>query len=338
MPILVSLPIVLKIISFKIFTNIEFKTQKYRYLRLNLIIDIISLILIITLPFTFFFEEKKFIIVSSNYWVLTYQLYFIIFIARSLNTFNSLLIFTLAWNQFLDWHSKKITINFYYLVVTIGVIFSFCLHLPNIFLLQITGCKNETNEFNFKQNYFLIFILIEYSFDAFLLLFTILFNLIIAVKNKRKKLAKFQSIIFASTKKSIVLDKELSRTCKIVSSNQSINNQCLNRKVGVNFESKVKTSISLITTVHSIDHGFNSLISLILIYVKFYFKNYLIIVLVFFYLVFIFSKCFHFFIYFKSNKAFAYRFVKIHKYLINDQASDFNTEDIGDVDDTLAKV
>jgi hypothetical protein len=335
MPILVTLPLVLKMISFKIFTNIEFKTQTYRYLRLNLIIHIISLILIIILPFTFFFEESKFITLRNNYWILVYQLYFIFLIGRSLHSFNSILNFTLAWNQFLDSYCKKITTNLFYAVVIIGFIISFCLHLPNVFLIQINSSKNETNELNFNKYYFLIFISIEYGFDGFLFLFTILLNFIIAFKNKQHKSRKFQSIIYAQTKNSIVLDKKISRACKIVSS-QSINNQ-YNQKFGVNVESKVKSSISLITTVHSIDNFFNSLISVILIYVKLYSKKYLELVLTFFYFTIIFSYFFHFFIYYKSNHAFAYRFVNIFKYLKDDQNSDFNTDDAEDVEDTLSK-
>ena len=94
-PILLSVPITLKLISARIFLNFEFRTQTFRLLKYISFIDALSTFILMLMPFEEFLRNK-------TYCLSVFRLIVIIFIGRSLVTFSSILSLNMAWNQFRD--------------------------------------------------------------------------------------------------------------------------------------------------------------------------------------------------------------------------------------------
>ena len=123
--VLMTIPIALKTVTAYIFKNIEFKTQTFRFLRINSIFDVLFMITYPFQPWTELKNEKW-----GNYWLTVYKFYILIYASRCLRTLNLIMNTIVAWNQYRQNKNRnKIPFSkcFFYAVISCVLIFSFVL-------------------------------------------------------------------------------------------------------------------------------------------------------------------------------------------------------------------
>ena len=299
--------------------NIEFKTQTYRYLKLNSILDALLLIILIPLPFSNF---PYFIEMISNFWFESYRLYIVIYIGQLLTTVNSILTLIIVWNQYRYLQTFQITGKLFYFIFSVSIIFSILFHLPIIFLLQIcVSLKTQIYKILAVNSYFLnVYTIFEFSFLFSIQTLVVFFNAIITFKVEKQKKSKLKSIIFTSKRKgferkrfsstSLSNERNLSLTSGSTSVkmlNYQISVAMKNvRKTSKFYETKTKFLTIYITRAYLIDQmlkTFCALLETLLIENSKNFNLFLILFLPFL----MFTQLSHIFIYYKFNKNFSRR-------------------------------
>ena len=303
-PLLIIIPLTLKLFSINIFSNIEFKTQTFKYLRLNSIIDVLTLISSIFIPLAFYqeFFSKWW---PSNYGAIFYQLYVTLYLDHDLCLLNTIFNFIVICFQFKNFKNKLTSGRLFYFIVLISFVFSLTFHLPNLFLIEISFKNESLNNTIYclkvkNRNYFHKFILIEYLLSFLFLLLTLILSLIVGFKIRKQKIAKFQSIIYTS--KRHAFGSRMSFDCKIVANSTSKKHTSL-------YESKTAILSTFATFISSIEQALKLILNFITVAFKINFER-SISILIYYYVIIILSQLFQVFIYYTFNKAFSRRFNK----------------------------
>ena len=315
-PVVLIIPLVLKLICAFIFSNIEFKTQTYRYLKLNSIINAMLMLTLLFLPLT---ECNKLCDGwwESNYWLLAYKLYIIRFISRCMRTISSLIILTISWNQFRDLNDCRIRKkNRFYLIVIFSITFSFVLYLPDLFLNKIEKEPSndsvdhlEKDTTDTLKGYVVEAVnIFQYAVAFIILIFTLFFNIIVACKIKYQKNTEFKSILFISTKKKNINSNPRNSISVQFDAAQIISQKMMPKL----YESQTKLLSVFITFAFTVDEVLTNASDGIF---SFGIKNemqYFVFIRVFYLMVFVVQMS-HVFVFYKFNKAFSRRFKKIFK-------------------------
>jgi hypothetical protein len=313
MPTLTIIPIIMNLMSAFIFSNIEFKTQTYRYLKLNSIIDAISLGTILFLPVTQCQElcAKWW---TNNYWLVVYEIYINNYISRSLRTVSSILSVTIAWKRFRTMNQYKINNNNFYFIISSIFMFSFVLYLPALFLSKISS-NNSTGQIYTlrvaKLNVYNQLSLIYYLVTILILILTVILNAKLVFKIKEQLNLKFRSIKFKSANdckiveflslntntvnlRPVLVDDRL-KTYRIIFSRNKI----------VEFETTLL--IIWITLVFIIDQFLQTISASLFLFIDKTSQKY-ILILIFLFLIIVSTQLFNVYFYYKYNRAFSRRF------------------------------
>jgi hypothetical protein len=316
-PLISFIPIVLNLYSAFIFSTIE-NSQTCRFLRINSIIDAISLSTTLLLPLC---ECQEFYStwLNNNYILTLYQLYVNYFFNRTLLTFSSLLNLTLAWNQYRENGKYSIKGKLYYLILTIISVFSLALNFPNLFQNHIVKHDNKTEFYLVKVKhvqFYNVFSLIQYTISIIILILTVSLNSVIANKIKSRCTINIGKLMLGKKyqrryddsliKKSIVSVNYLNG---FISSNL---NECndLNASIHEEFEQNISkitsesTMVFWITLVFTIDQLIRAIVASILFFINKKKSSEFIIVLILSCLISVLIQFLYFFIYCKFNKIF----------------------------------
>jgi hypothetical protein len=203
--ICIPITIIFKLICARIFTNIEFRTENFRFLKYYSIIDAISFFILLPMPLIVC-QDLFGVWLKNNYYLVFYQLYVVSFIWSSLNTFKSILSLILAWNHLRNLKSHKTSTKFFYLVICFSAIFSILLHLPNLIINEISVKLNITRENYFlQQTSYNKYIIFEYSIVFSILFLTLVFNTTHISVILKDKTLQYKSIINSNSKSKIRL-------------------------------------------------------------------------------------------------------------------------------------
>jgi hypothetical protein len=326
--LLTIIPVITKLASARALSNIEFNTRAFRKLKYYSIIDAVSLVLFV--PLLFIESQcvfKKWF--KSNYWLIVYKYYIILFLWRSLTTLNSMINLSIVCNQFRDLKNYKITGTWFNIILfTSMVLFSIFFHLPNLLFYEINFKeKNSTHENDFyflissNVKYYRLYNLIDYTISFLILIITVIINSLVSFQIKKKQSERFESVIYVSNKKAT---KNLSNgkdkrafindhdSChlshsvifKPISSQHSTNDHrnCL--------DTQTKTSIVWIIFAFSVDNLFKTSFT----FISLFFEQNTIItlsIMLTFFTSILFTQLLHFIIYYKYNEAFSQRIKKI---------------------------
>jgi hypothetical protein len=140
-PVVLPVPIILKIICVRIFFNIEFRTQTFRLLKYISFIDALSTFILVFMPF------GEFLLIEND-WSQVLRLFVIVFIGRSLTTLSSILSLNISWNHLRDLKNYKITGRWFYLVLAFSIFFSLILHSPNLILKHDNSKNSSIKQFD----------------------------------------------------------------------------------------------------------------------------------------------------------------------------------------------
>jgi hypothetical protein len=318
LPLVMITPIGMKTITATIFQNIEFKTQTFRILKINSIFDVIFMITYFIKPWIEFKNENL-----GNYWLVLYDIYIIIYVSRCLRTVNLILNMTVAWNQFRQNKNRnKISISnfFFYAMISIIFLFSFLLHLPNLFAYEIYSTSNRTRKIYAlkatNQDLLLNLSIFQYIIDILILIFSLLLISIILYRRNKENRTTLKSIIFTKRRKETVsIIKRLNSNSISKASNFEIRsiqdtNQNCSKISNKNYKSKTQLLVIWITLAVSFDQIFKIIFECLTIF-SFHKDSILFVYLsIFRYLIIIFSQLSHVFIYCKFNESFLNRFKK----------------------------
>ena len=295
LPFLATIPFALKVLSAFIFKNIEFKSQTFRYLRMNSIVDALYLTTFLVLPLTECTECFE-----SNYWILFCKLFINFFISRALRTINALIILTIAWNQYRDLNDSRMRsrTRFYFTLITI-TLFSFLIYVPNLIKYNITN-TNSTGithyQFQIDNLTFKMLNVTNFSILFFIIFATICLNSRVAFKIRQQKNLKFKSIIFTSSPKpSSCLKSKQSITIQLD------NSRCSQQQIKRLCNSQTKKLSVFITLVYIIDQVVSTTADCIATF------KYSIFIKIFYFSI-IAAQLAHIIVYYNFNKAFANRF------------------------------
>ena len=329
-PLLPIIPIVLKLVSLRIFSNIEFKTQTYRFFKINSIVDSLMLMTILFLPLTECQElcDRWW---RNTYWLVFYKFCIILFINKSLRTINSFLVLTFAWNLLRDTNGSKVAGKGFILHLIIIIALSFFLHLPNIFLYKIALPLNCTIETQYEITYRLEYLtknaienisIIQYGLGVLLLVLTFGFCAVIAYKMVQLKKLRSKSIILISKRNSNVSNANpktsVTYQCELF---QSI----IGNRVKTLNSSKTNLLRIFITVAFWFDLLVTTVSDGVMFFVIKHKFDYFIFIRVF-YLLIIFTQSLHVFIYYKFNDAFFQRFNKT--FLILKRTKSISSDDL----------
>ena len=204
--IFIPIAIFLKLTSARIFTNIEFRTEKFRFLKYYSIVDAVSLFMLLPISLVICRDLLILWLKNNNYCEVFYQLYIISFIWSSLNTFNSIISLSVAWNNLRNLKSHKISTQLFYVIIFMGAAFSIILHLPNLFINQISVKLNSSSDiYELKKENFHYYIYFEYSITFSILLLTLVFNTIHAFIMIMEKTTEYKSVIYSTSKSKLRL-------------------------------------------------------------------------------------------------------------------------------------
>ena len=317
-PILLSVPITLKLISARIFLNFEFRTQTFRLLKYISFIDALSTFILMLMPFEEFLRNK-------TYCLSVFRLIVIIFIGRSLVTFSSILSLNMAWNQFRDLKNYKITGRWFYLILVISIVFSLILHSPNIILKQSSfkNCSNNqsSNIIRVNQNsHFELFTIIQSSISYSIIVASLSLSCFIAHKMKKQKLSKSKSIIFISNKKrssKVFKISEYRPSMQNSTSVKSLEDEIVLPTVHIRrnsqfYETETKQLSTFIVLILSVDQVLKVSFDLISLFIQTNSEkpNYY---LMFFLTILVFCQTLHILIYIKFCDPFSKRFYNVFK-------------------------
>ena len=192
-PLLIPLPIALKLVCAHIFTKFEFRTQTFRLLKINSVIDAL---LLLTLAILAFIERQELLAEWTNnkYLINACQMSIMLMIGRCLETVRSSFNIMIVWNQYKNFK------NMFYVVIGFAIAFS-VFQLPIIFLneLENQACASDNSSqnqsFNIqkKDN---IYIYGRFGSSFILLLLLTVLNFKLQFKNWRQRNSKFKSIVF----------------------------------------------------------------------------------------------------------------------------------------------
>jgi hypothetical protein len=310
-PILALFPFSLDLISAYIFSNIEFKTQTYRYLKLNSIIDALSILTILFLPLTEC-QDLCSGLWNSNYWLIIYRLYMNHYLTRLLRTISSILSVTIAWNRYKTMNQYKIYGNYFYFTLFLNCLFSSIIHLPNLFFNQVVLREQSTQQ---NETYVIKVVKIDqlnnllitqFLFITIIFIFTVVINIKLALIIKSQINAKFKSIKSNKQMKKCRDSSYTSVSVQIKSNTSKINTYNI-----IFAKTKVKefeTSLLIfwISVVFIIHQVLQIVCGIALIFVdRDVEKNVLIFIVLYILIVTVHS--FNFFIYYKFNRAFSRR-------------------------------
>ena len=189
-PLLIPIPIALKLVCAHIFNKFEFRTQTFRLLKINSVIDALSLLALWFMPFA---EFKDLIVEQTNNKnsIFASIMATILIIGRFLSTLNAILNILIAWNQY-----KNLKIMFY-VVICFGIVLSILLQLPNLLLFDI-NIHQSTNSSSQRADYFKPYVYCRIGFSFLLVMVPFILNMIFQFKIKRQRHLKHKSIIFTA--------------------------------------------------------------------------------------------------------------------------------------------
>ena len=318
-PIITFIPILLDLISAFIFSTIE-NSRTCRILRINSIIDAISLSTTLLLPLS---ECQEFYSpwLNNNYILALYQLYVSYFLNRTLLTFSSLLNLIVAWNQFRDHGKYSIKGKAYYLTMSIILVFSFALNCPNLFQNHIAKHDNNTKFYLVKVKHVQfcnVFTLIQYIISVIIIILTVSLNSIIAHKIKSGCTINIKLLLrIKIQKRSTCRDSLLKKSItSVYCRNGLITSEDLNNEMyhsiaskheelvqSVSKKTSESTMVFWITLVFTVDQLFRAIFGSVFYFIK---KNSFefIIILMFSCMIVIIIQLVYFFIYCKFNKTY----------------------------------
>ena len=303
---LVLIPISLKLAASNIFSNIEFKTRTYKYLRLNSIVDSIFLIAILFLPFMEYQEE-------CSYWFILFKLYCGLYLSKSLKLVNVIISLIIAWNSYKDWNGSKINGKFrFYLILCVIIMLALVINSPSLFIYKISqksanstpklfSLEHVNENTSKKMNIF------QYLVTFFILgLAWYLTASVVYAIRKCKKL-RYLSILYIARNNSGLARSRSSIAVHRLESMQSA--QKLLLKI---YESKSKKFTISITFAFLADQTLMTLGDII---ERFFFqtKTQMPVFISVFYLTIIISQIVHVAIYYRFNESFAKRFKMLLK-------------------------
>jgi hypothetical protein len=321
-PLLALIPIVVNFFSAYIFSNIEFKTKTYRYLKLNAIVDALSMVTLLFFPLTEC-EELCSGWWNSNYWLIVYRLYINYYLTRVLQTISTILSVTIAWNRCRSMDQHKNSGNIFYLTILLNIIFSCLMHSPKIFLHEIVLQNNNT--LDDSKIYALkmvqievinnLLLILNFLFMIVVLIFTVCLNVKLVLNIRKQINAKFKSIKLIKkdeeTEK-IVLEKSRNSTIQSFYSAQlnSETNQINSYKIIFSKTKLMEFESSLmvfwITVVFIVDIVLQTAGVAVVMLLKRDSKEYFF-VLIFLYIFIIVSHLGYFCVYYKFNRSFSER-------------------------------
>jgi hypothetical protein len=210
--------IALKITTVRIFSNFEFHTQKYRFLKFISIIDTLSLATTFLLPFI---ENQNLLDdwFMNGYLLASYELYVNSFLNKGLLTLSSVINLYMSWNQYKEFKDYNTAGQWFKLTIFVSHLFSLLLHLPNLFIYKISEKANSAINFTIEisqVDYFKYYSPFQHVISFSILVAILMINLTLLLKIRKHNKSKFQSIIFTANTRaySSVLEKE-SRYCQI---------------------------------------------------------------------------------------------------------------------------
>ena len=304
-PLLITLLAFLKLVSVYIFSNIEFKTQTYRYLKLISIIDLLLLSVSLFLPLTEWIGQSY----QNIYWSLLFQFYIKIFFGRCLQIANTLLVLRIIWIHYRNLYGSKIygtNLNF---ILASVVIISLIFNLPVLILNKIELVKNITinimekyqlearyknNSINFIEKIF------QFAISISILIVIMCLNSAILYKIKRLKSMEIKSVIFTRSKMRFcfLTRNRLSGQCGVLVSH-------LPSTLGIR---KTKLLVIFTTFAFSIDQALNKGIYFM---ANFLLKNESQNLTNACYVTLILTQLFQIVVYFKYSNSFAKRFKRV---------------------------
>jgi hypothetical protein len=313
-PILALIPITLHLFNAYIFSNIEFKTQTYRYLKLNAIIDIISLILVLPLPVTELCSEWW----SNNYWLVVYRLYINYYLVRVLRTVSTITSVLVAWDRYRTMDGKKIYGNLFYLGFSINCLFSFIIHLPNLFLNEIvlrgnlTQQQNETYVIKVIAIDSLSKVIISQSiFMTIILIVAVFLNIKLVLMIKKKINLKFKPIkideqqqVIEQRKDKTSIDSNSSVQLMEISTNFNAYKMIFSKSKAKELETSLL--IFWITVAFIIDQFLQILGGIMIMFINRDSKDYILVFILFYFFI-ILTHSGNYFIYYNFNISFSRR-------------------------------
>jgi hypothetical protein len=333
--ICIPIAIIFKLICARIFTNIEFRTENFRFLKYYSIIDAISFFILLPMPLIVC-QDLFMVWLKNNYYLVFYQLYVVSFIWSSLNTFKSILSLSVAWNHLRNLKSHKTSTKLFYLVICFSAIFSILLHAPNLVINEISVKLNITRETYFlQQTSYNKYIIFEYSIVFSILFLTLVFNtthisiIVIdktlqyksVINSNSKSKIRLASIASFSNQKRISSVKEEDSPKVVLTNlivladlsyqrNSSIVDNCLRRSLKLS-HTKSKYLFIGILFIFLFDLFLKSMVGFTTI-LRIENSNSIQIILIFSVLL---TQIFHFLIYFKLSDPFLIRFKTFYKKL-----------------------
>ena len=197
-PLLIPIPIALKLVCAHIFTKLEFKTQIFRQLKINSVIDALLLLTLAILPFI---ERQDLLAEWTNnkYSLNACQMSIMLMIGRCLETVRSSFNILIVWKQYKNFKTM------FYVVIGFAIAFS-VLQLSILFLneKENQACVRDNSSHDFylekKDN---IYIYGHFAFSFILLLVLGFLNLKLQLSNWRQRNSKFKSIVFTRNREYI---------------------------------------------------------------------------------------------------------------------------------------
>ena len=302
--LLLVVPFVLNVLSAHLFSNIEFKTHTFRYLKLHSIIDTV---LMLTFIVQIFVECKQLFtkVLKNDYWLAVCKLYITMTLSRILITINSLISMIVTWNQYRELNHTRIIGRIVNLFISASFIFAIILHLPNIFLYEIQSPNNTNSSIQITNNkYMKIYTIFEFLISIVILIFALSINIVIGLKFKLQKSLESQSIIYSSKNKPCILITKSSNGYK----NSLIPIPILNiRKYTNTKDSATKRMIIWITLLFTIEKLLECSFGFLEIFLQ-HNSEIEAVFLMLFLVTVIFIQVSHVIIYYKCCPPFAYRF------------------------------
>ena len=319
--------IFLKITSARIFSNFEFHTQKFRFLKYISIIDALFLSTVFLLPFIEIQSLLDDWFMYSHV-LVSYELYINTFFNKGLLTLNSLINLKISWNQYREFENYNVTSQWFRTTILISALFSFLLYFPNLLLYKISKEENSTAVYTIEISqidYFKYYTPFQHVISFTILIMIVLINLILFIKIKKLNKSKFKSIIFTANSKAYntVLGKE-KKNCliqqkivlKSLSSTATTTSAVSTRRNSKLIDTKITSRLLWVSFVILADEFIRTCYELSKLFVRQNTKTSTII-LIFYIIILAFTQLSPIIIFYKTHNSFAERLRQIfRKYVL----------------------